>query len=435
MERKSKSLLGAVLALALLTGMAQGQEAPSPGVDEWSSTVLPQPAGEALVVGVAVGPESMVAVGQRVCDRMTADTARCWGQAWTSADGVTWQAANPRASGLALGRSYPVFSGPEVGLQGVAYGPAGFLAYGRIGTGDTLGQGSAVWRSADGRSWERLTDTTAFPQKARLRTILGTDDGYLLGGVIYYEKAPRAAIWSSPDGQTWTRARSTADDQTFEIGGYIDTMEDPGSGGVDAFALYPGSTDSTASMANGVVAVGQACMPSFDEDPWAWNGACWGQVWSSSDGLTWRKDEGTRPRPFGAISHAAALADRLLLGAPICHDGCADALLWADDGTSLRVAYGSPVDGQLEGLVAQAGRFRALLAAEGEGASSQLALWVSGDGTNWTREDAQPELPVSVRFHDVDMAIAGERLVVTVSGEAAPDGDFISLALLSPPLP
>jgi hypothetical protein len=37
-------------------------------------------------------------------------------------------------------------------------------------------------------------------------------------------------------------------------------------------------------------------------------------------------------------------------------------------------------------------------------------------------------------FHHVAMAVAGDRLVVVASGEAAPDGDFRSIALLSPPV-
>lgn len=63
-----------------------------------------------------------------------------------------------------------------------------------------------------------------------------------------------------------------------------------------------------------------------------------------------------------------------------------------------------------------------------------LTLWASGDGTDWALEEAQPTLPVAgMWFHDVDMAVAGDRLVVTVSGDAA-EGEFVSIALLSAPL-
>jgi len=321
----------------------------------------------------------------------------------------------------------------------VAYGPAGFLAFVRVGTGNPRGQRSAIWRSEDGVTWERLSDAGTFPLGARLRTMLGVDDGYLMGGVIYRDRAPRAAIWSSRDGRTWTLGRGTREDQTFEIGGYIDTLEDPASGGIDAFALYPGNGEGHARSADGVVAVGQACMPSFDEDPWVWNGACWGQLWRSPDGLTWRKDEGARPRPYGAIRHAASTAERVVVDAPICLEGCASALLLTDDGERWRVAYGSPVDGELQALVSQDGRFRALLTSQevnDERGTMSLVLWGSGDGANWALEKSQPTLPVTFSsLADVEMAVARDRLVVTASGETAPDGDIVSVALLSPPLP
>lgn len=440
MNRLMTTVAGAALILAL-TPVAQAQDDGSEtttSANGWMATVLPQTAGteravgHSVAVGVAVGPASMVAVGQRACVLGRRETSHCWGPVWTSPDGVSWDAVDPRSSGLDLGLIRPTISGPEVGLEGVAYGPAGFLAFGRVG--EPGGQRSAVWSSVDGSSWERVTASDTFPTAARLRTILGAEDGYLLGGVIYFDQAPRAAIWSSPDGKTWTRARA---EEVFEIGGYIDTMEDPQAGGVNAFALYPGTEIGSSSLADGVVAVGQGCMPSFDRDPWAWGGTCWGQLWRSPDGLAWEKDEGAMPRPQGAISAVAALADRLLVDAPICFDTCGSALLLTPDGTDWQVAYGSPVDGELKAMTAAGGRFLALLAgpgAQGDEPGGTLALWSSGDGTDWTLEEAQPTLPLAgLWIHDVDMAVAGDHVVVTVSGDV--DGsELVSIALLSPPL-
>jgi hypothetical protein len=295
------------------------------------------------------------------------------------------------------------------------------------------GQRSAVWRSDDGTSWERVSASDAFPTVTRLRTILGADDGYLLGGVLYFEKAPRAAIWSSADGKTWRQARAK---EVFGIGGYIDTMEDPSAGGVDAFGFYPGAESGAGLLASGVVAVGQACMPAFDRDPWAWGGTCWGQLWRAPDGLSWTKDEGAMPRPQGAINAVAAVAERLVVDAPICFDPCGSAMLLTPDGSEWHVAYGSPVDGQLKALTVQGGHFFALLAGpsvQGDQDGEVLALWASGDGTNWALEEAQPILPVAgMWISDADMAVAGDRLIVTDSGTDDGD-DLVSVALLSPP--
>ena len=99
--------------------------------DGGSAVVLPQTVGDApvtghdaLVTGVAVGPTSVVAVGQRVCADTGTARPRCWGQAWTSPDGITWQSVEATSSGLEVGRYRPVLSGPEIGLDWVAY-PAG----------------------------------------------------------------------------------------------------------------------------------------------------------------------------------------------------------------------------------------------------------------------------------------------------------------------
>jgi hypothetical protein len=434
MDRRVTFLAAAVLVLALAPGAA-AQDAPGTdtGPDAWTAAILPQLSGDASVVGVAVGPASMVAVGQRACAPGRAEVWRCWGQAWTSLDGIEWTAVDARASGLGLGLSRPVLSGPEVGLAGVAYGPAGFLAFGRVG--EKGGQQSAVWRSDDGTIWERVTAGDTFPAAARLHTILGAEDGYLLGGAVYYDNAPRAAVWSSADGATWTRARGS---EVFEVGGYIDTMEDPASGGINAFALHPGPSDANDRLADGVVAVGLASMPSFDRDPWAWSGACWGQLWRSPDGLAWAKDESGMPRPQGAIRSVAAIGQRLLVDAPICFDTCGSAVLLSEGGADWQVAYGSPVGGELRAMTSQGGRFVALLSVpETGGHGDTLALWTSDEGTDWTLDPAQPTLPAGgMWFHDVDMAVAGDRLVVTASGDSTgEDGSSSSVVLLSPPLP
>ena len=401
----------------------------------WSAAVLTQPADSwAPVVGVAVGPDSLVAVGKTVCEQQRNGISRCWGQPWTSRDGTTWSAPDASTAGIDLGFYQPTTGGPELGLVGVAYGPGGFVAFGRAQATQKGPQRSAVWRSADGTSWRRVKTADAFPAAARLRTILGTTDGYQLGGVIYDERAPHAAIWSSPDGVTWALAGGR---EAFDIGGYIDTFEDPASGGVNAFALYPALADGSGPLAGGAVAVGEACAGSSGRSIWSFNGYCWGQLWRSADGASWRK--GDMPQTFGPVIAVATSGDRIVVGAPICWD-CAPAMLVSDDATTWRVGYGSPVDGRLAAMTSAAGRFYALLvvsdATNGQRGGESLALWSSDDGTQWRLDEAQPSLPISVTsFHEVDMAVAGDRLVVTAAGETEDATGFASVALLGPVLP
>ncbi|GAA3233268.1 hypothetical protein [Nonomuraea helvata] len=65
---------------------------------------------------------------------------------WTSTDGFSWTAVE--ASGLAAFRA-----GDQI--NDIARTASGFVAVGRT-TGDDGGTGPAAWRSADGRTWERV---------------------------------------------------------------------------------------------------------------------------------------------------------------------------------------------------------------------------------------------------------------------------------------
>ena len=322
--------------------------------------------------GSPMGPRRSWPSASGLCDVGPDDAFPCWGQTWTSRDGSTWAAVDARTSGLDLGRFQPATSGPEVGLGGVAYGPGGFVAFGRVGRQDG-DQRSAIWSSVDGAAWQRVRTGDTFPAGTRLRTILGTSDGYLLGGVIYGERAPRAAVWSSPDGLTWTLARGR---EAFDIGGYIDTGEDPFSGGINAFAVYPDPTDGSGALAGGALAVGQACTPSFDEDHLVVERDCWGQLWRSPDGVTWRA--GDMPQTFGAVSTMAVGGERAVVGAPICLTDCPPPCSSRTRG-DWRVAYGSPVGGELAAMTSAAGRFYALLA--GTTRPPVVRRWPSGRPT------------------------------------------------------
>lgn len=97
---------------------------------------------------------------------------------WLSDDGRDW--------GLAT--SGDPFEGGHV--SGVAWGPAGLIAYG------WQGDDGAIWLSRDGVSWER--DPTFRDSRPNGPTIAGTASGYVT--------TSDAGAWSSADGRSWTRA-------------------------------------------------------------------------------------------------------------------------------------------------------------------------------------------------------------------------------------
>ena len=447
--------LVAVLAgTALLLGASPVSAAPpGPDTGDWSSVVLVQTEEvPAMATGVAVGPSAMVAVGGRACERTPGDDiGACWGQPWVSADGVTWEAVEAHASGLDLGRFRAATSGPEVGIEGVGYGTGGFVAFGWaqsdrdsvVGTGPS-GVTPALWRSDDGRSWERLPTPDSFTAEGPMlsgawpQTIVGTDDGYLLGGTLYASPAPRAAIWSSPDGETWTLA---GPDEAFAIGGYVDTMEMPAAGGVVAIAVAPQDSAGAASA----IAVGEAC-PGPDEGvgpkgAWAaafdWTpGDCAARLWRSEDGETWEMDR-FRAAEGGSLHREPYWARTVATTGEQDTAGVEPPkVLVSADGSTWDVATGGPLGRHLA-LTAVDGRFYALL-PECDAARCRrkgLALWSSEDGATWHRDVTQPPLPAEPQeFIDVDMAAAGDRLVVAASYFSAPYGELASMALVSPPL-
>ena len=439
--------------LALLWGMSPVSAAPpGPDAGDWSGAILAQTEEvPAMATGVAVGPAGMVVVGGRACERTAADDfGRCWGQPWVSTNGSDWTAVEAHSSGLDLGRFTAALSGPEVGVEGVAYGPGGFVAFGwarsgqasRVGTGPN-GVTPALWRSDDGRSWGRLPTPESFvakgpgPSGAWPKTIVGTADGYLLGGTLYASPAPRGAIWSSPDGETWTLA---GPDDAFDIGGYVDTLETPGAGGVYAIAVAPQDSAGAAS----VIAVGEACPgPAKSAGPkgaWAkafdWTpGDCAARLWRSADGLTWTMDRFTsaeggslRREPYWART-VATTGEQDVAGVE------PPRLLVSADSSTWDVARGGPLGRHLA-LAALDGRFHALLpeCTAAECQRKVLALWSSADGADWSRDASQPPSPADPQdFIDVDMAAAGDRLVVSASFFDAPYGELVSMALVGPP--
>ena len=424
------------------TATASGDVEPSDDPDAWAAVVLPQVENVAgLATGVAAGPDSIVAVGRRACERIkNEDIGRCWGQPWISTDGVSWEAVEARTSGLDLGRFTAATSGPEIGVDGVASGPGGFVAFGWAGGGGRPGSlAPALWRSDDGRSWERLPALAGFQTEGSmlpgpwLHGMTGSEDGYLLGGTIYGKPAPRAAIWSSPDGLTWTLAEG---DEVFDVGAYIDTMETPAAGGISAIAIAP----PRAEGAWHAVAVGSTCPQGKPgagpkgglSKTYDWTtGQCRAQAWRSADGLTWERLD--LPNGYFRAESVANDGSQVIIGATSTESvneiiSSANGIDWAANGGKA---------GRQVALAAGSTGFHALVpTCLNEGCRRRsLELWSSVDGVRWGLDPAQPTMPQGVEdFIDVDMADYGGRVVATAGYWTAPPTDLASMALLSPPL-
>jgi hypothetical protein len=220
--------------------------------------------------------------------------------AWTSADGDTWAihqieptdftfpvaiAVGADGSTVAVGRSgtLPVAWTAKGGLEwrrqrvailgdgavpermtAVAAGTAGFVAGGSVGP-ELFERHARFWRSADGVTWEPVSDDPAAFADAEVRAITAFQGGFVAVGVVGSVQDPTGAVaWTSPDGAAWTR------------------VDDPAFDGAEAVSV------ATAPF-GGLVAVGS----TVDRRT--------AVAWTSPDGRTWKRapDEASRQHSGG----------------------------------------------------------------------------------------------------------------------------------------
>ena len=228
--------------------------------ETWDADGIEDSATGRSITAVAIAGTTLVGVGRGECLPNFSDPTACYGAAWTDVGGAGWTAA-PNQPGLEMGLTVPT-SGPERSIYDVANGPAGFVAVGydynpprsacAVAPCTT---GPAVWRSADGQTWERvhldlgpgIVDRFSNPIVA----ITADDRGYVMVGYAQTlagdgQFGPaHAAAWTSPDGIDWTRATDSDD---MDVGLCVDTGEEPSCGGML----------DVAAMPTGFVAVGHA---------------------------------------------------------------------------------------------------------------------------------------------------------------------------------
>lgn len=217
-----------------------------PGATTFTARTQPKPTTgwNAVALAVARTATGYVAVGMdQAGDGSSADAS-----AWYSADGVRWSRA---AVADATGRTMDQLLVTSSGL--VALGEAGYTFHAGMGTG------TAVWTSADGRSWARVPAAEAPPLGTRLSHALAAPGGgYLapaaqeyMGATTERVKPLTDGVWGSADGIHWS-----------------------------PIAGSPLGVTSLAVRSDIVVAVGSGAAGSDLSQPalaWTWSG---GKTWS-----------------------------------------------------------------------------------------------------------------------------------------------------------
>jgi hypothetical protein len=133
-------------------------------------------------------------------------------------------------------------------IQLVATGPAGIVLFGDV---CCTKEERALWRSADGRAWERLPYPAVIGPTDELTRLMATADLYVLAG----RSNGAAAIWTSRDGAAWSAVDGAA------------------------AGFGPGSIADVARTASGFVAAGYLDVAGTYD----------GAVWTSPDGEHWTR--------------------------------------------------------------------------------------------------------------------------------------------------
>ena len=142
---------------------------------------------------------------------------------WRSADGVTWEQMS----------DFPCDSGVNI--------PVCFVFDGSMWVTSRAGR---LFRSHDGRDWSHVTDEGPWRDRGCAGSIVFDGRMWILGGSVGGGSGHRSDVWSSTDGATWTEMTSSApwsrrmlwdslavlDDKLWLIGG--------GLGGYHPFRVY-----------------------------------------------------------------------------------------------------------------------------------------------------------------------------------------------------
>ena len=386
----------------------------------WQSLRFEQGSSSGFMEAAAFAGTELVGVGRGGCVPTSGEPAHCYVGAWTAAAGEAWVRTDDQA-GLEIGTGVGT-SGPEAGIFDVAAGPAGMIG---IGYGDD-GR-PAIWRSADGRTWQRVAfEVPTSPLGSRVAAIAPSHNGYVLVGWAIDGQAlrARAAAWSSPDGVTWTRAEDNA---AMDVGPCLDTGEEPVCGGMLG----------VVATTTGLVAVGNSRTSTTGPGRPA--------AWTSPDGVIWTRSA-TGLDFEGQLSGVTVGGPGLVAVGTICRPDCqrlaSGGLAAASvDGSSW--TYGSVTDAvPLQDVVANRdGLFALGVLNQDVDPRAELQLWHSDDAVSWQRVTGLPQAPDGTwHYGGADIAATSDRLTIVgwtwVTGaDAQQNFSYSNAAILSAETP
>ena len=206
--------------------------------------------GEQVMEDVAAVPDLIVAVGtDELQETRDVDAA-----VWISPDGREWEKVEDEDLG----------GGGFQGLYAVTHWQGTFYAGGEYRAGESGVLRPGLWRSDDGREWERVEHPLFLSFGATI-TSLAARGAALVAGGFDDQHENRPVIWITSDGESWDAVRAGEEGATV-VGGIAEPEWD------GAYSLF---LSTVGASPDGWVAMGSIGDPSS------------GVVWTSQDGLNW----------------------------------------------------------------------------------------------------------------------------------------------------
>jgi hypothetical protein len=247
------------------------------------------------------------------------------------------------------------------------------VAVGTAGTGSDLDD-AAVWASTDGSEWSRVPDDpTVFGGDGvqEMNMVLAVGDGFLAVG----ENGDDAGAWTSSDGEHWARVDS---EQLGEDG--------DGKQVINRAAVVSGDE---------VIAVGYESFGTGDDPAAVWSSPDGGSTWTRLDTAdAFTSTKGARMRAVAVESDGRVVAggfDGVQVERSAVAWTFTDAEGWSrtpdDPGGEL---FGGDGGQEIATIIAGPDGYVAVGEDEGSG-DFDAAVWTSPDGSEWTKSTS-PDL-------------------------------------------
>lgn len=351
---------------------------PSSIVDDqvWEP-VTPQLLGGMQLAPMVGLPSGLLAIGTSL---VGAQPAGAWSHPtlWQSADGKSWEALPDT----------PAWAGvPDQWIDTVnvvTRDGSGLIAVGAQVLFDSSSANAEAWTSSDGIAWSR--SRVDKPDGAMMTAILRIADGFLAVGVDGYSAhaggGTGTAMWTSADGRSWARSASlpgalmghpAAGGDRFVAAGEMTAFDAPPAPGIPIW------TSSDGVNWEQVEATDAFPPEALVIDGLIWTGSSWMAVggtlaeplaWTSPDGRSWARARVQVPEP-SSTEHLVRMSDVARVGSRFLAVG------FELDGVSTSAAaWGSP-DGVSWQLLAMPAAFDDVLL--GQIAVIDGRIFVSGE--------------------------------------------------------